>query len=59
MIDKVSQARSRIMTAQRRLTDAIAARNAEDARAWMVKHIRDFRRGYEVAGIDLELKVTV
>ena len=59
MIDKVSQARSRIGTAHRRLTDAIQARNADDARTWMTKHIRDFRRGYEVAGIDLHLKVTV
>jgi GntR family transcriptional regulator, transcriptional repressor for pyruvate dehydrogenase complex len=58
MIDKVGQARSRIGIAHRRLTDAIAARNAEDARSWMVKHIRDFRRGYEVAGIDLQLKIT-
>jgi len=59
MIDKVAQARSRIVTAHRRVTDAIAARSADDARAWMVKHVRDFRRGYEVAGIDLQLKITV
>lgn len=57
MIDKVTQARSRISTAQRRLSDAIHARNAEDARVWMAKHIRDFRRGYEVAGVDLNLKI--
>lgn len=59
MIDKVPQARSRIVTAHRRVTDAVQARNAEGARSWMSKHVRDFRRGYEVAGIDLELKVTV
>ncbi|MET0389248.1 MAG: GntR family transcriptional regulator [Polyangiales bacterium] len=59
MIDKVAQARSRIGTAHRRVTEAIQARNADDARSWMAKHIRDFRRGYEVAGIDLKLKVTV
>jgi len=59
MIDRVSQARSRIVTAHRRVTDAIAARNADDARSWMAKHVRDFRRGYEVAGIDLELRITV
>ena len=57
MIDKVTQARSRIATAQRKLSDAIHARNAEDARIWMTKHIRDFRRGYEVAGVDLHLKI--
>jgi GntR family transcriptional repressor for pyruvate dehydrogenase complex len=59
MIDKVAQARTRIVTAHRRLTDAIAARNADDARSWMTKHVRDFRRGYEVAGIDVQLKITV
>jgi GntR family transcriptional repressor for pyruvate dehydrogenase complex len=59
MIDKVPQARSRIVTAHRRVTEAIQARNAEGARSWMSKHVRDFRRGYEVAGIDLELKITV
>jgi GntR family transcriptional repressor for pyruvate dehydrogenase complex len=59
MIDKVPQARSRIVTAHRRVTEAVQARNAESARSWMTKHVRDFRRGYEVAGIDLELKITV
>lgn len=59
MIDQVSQARSRIVTAQRRLIDAIQARNVDDARTWMAKHIRDFRRGYEVAAIDLGVKITL
>jgi GntR family transcriptional repressor for pyruvate dehydrogenase complex len=57
MIDKVAQAPSRIITAQRRVTEAIQAKNAERARTWMAKHVRDFRRGYELAGIDLELKI--
>jgi DNA-binding FadR family transcriptional regulator len=57
MIDRVTQARARISTAQRRLIEAIQARNADDARVWMTKHIRDFRRGYEVAGIDLGHKL--
>ncbi len=59
MIDRVAQARSRIVAAQRRLSEAIRERNADDARTWMAKHIRDFRRGYEVAGIDLEVKIKV
>lgn len=59
MIDRVAQARSRIVIAHRRVTEAIQARNAEAARSWMTKHVRDFRRGYEVAGIDLDLKITV
>jgi DNA-binding FadR family transcriptional regulator len=59
MIDKVPQARSRIVTAHRRVTEAVQAKNVDGARTWMAKHVRDFRRGYEVAGIDLELKITV
>jgi GntR family transcriptional regulator, transcriptional repressor for pyruvate dehydrogenase complex len=58
MIDKVAQARSRIVMAQKRIVEALEARDAEGARTWMAKHIRDFRKGYEIAEIDLELRVT-
>jgi len=51
MIDRVPQARARIAAAQHRLCDALARADAEDARGWMARHIRDFRRGYELAGI--------
>jgi GntR family transcriptional repressor for pyruvate dehydrogenase complex len=58
MIDKVAQARSRIATAQKRIVEALGAQDAEAARGWMARHIRDFRKGYEIAEIDLELRVT-
>jgi GntR family transcriptional repressor for pyruvate dehydrogenase complex len=58
MIDKVAQARSRIATAQKRMVEALEARDSDGARTWMAKHIRDFRKGYEIAEIDLELRVT-
>jgi GntR family transcriptional regulator, transcriptional repressor for pyruvate dehydrogenase complex len=57
MIDRVPQARGRIHSAQRRLLGAIEVRDAEAARTWMTKHVRDFRRGFEVAGIDLDTPV--
>lgn len=57
MIDKVPQARARIAVAQRRICEALQARDAETARSWMAKHIRDFRKGYEIAKIDLALHV--
>jgi DNA-binding FadR family transcriptional regulator len=57
MIDKVPQARRRIAEAQRKLAAAIRDRNASQALEWMVKHIRDFRRGFEIAGIELERRV--
>src|ERR1700680_1934845 len=58
MIDKVAQARSRIATAHRRLLEALEARDADGAQSWMARHIRDFRKGYEIAGIDMDLRLT-
>ncbi len=58
MIDDVPQARSRIITAQRRISEALSARDTDGARTWMAKHIRDFRKGFEIAGIDLEQRIT-
>ncbi|HWF99231.1 MAG TPA: GntR family transcriptional regulator [Steroidobacteraceae bacterium] len=57
MIDKVPQARSRIAAAQRRILDAIGKRDAEAARDWMARHVRDFRKGYDFAGIALDCRV--
>jgi GntR family transcriptional repressor for pyruvate dehydrogenase complex len=58
MIDKVPQARSRILTAQRHLVEALQAQDESAAETWMARHIRDFKRGYELAGIDLTLRLT-
>jgi DNA-binding FadR family transcriptional regulator len=57
MIDKVPQARSRIAAAQRRICEALLERDADNARNWMARHIRDFRKGYELAKIDMRLRV--
>jgi GntR family transcriptional regulator, transcriptional repressor for pyruvate dehydrogenase complex len=57
MIDKVPQARTRIAAAQRRLLGAIRDKDASQAQDWMAKHIRDFRRGFELAEIELERRV--
>jgi len=54
----VPQARSRISGAQRRICEALKARDSEGARTWMARHIRDFRKGFELAGIGLEQRVT-
>jgi DNA-binding FadR family transcriptional regulator len=58
MIVKVAQARARIVDAQRRLCAAIEKHDSEAAQSWMGKHIRDFKRGYELAGIDLRHEVS-
>jgi GntR family transcriptional regulator, transcriptional repressor for pyruvate dehydrogenase complex len=57
MIDKVPQARARIADAQRNIVAALRARDATAAVDWMAKHIRDFRRGFEIARIALERRV--
>jgi len=57
MIDRVPQARSRIAVAQRCLVEAVRNRDATEAEAWMTRHVQDFRRGYELAGIALDSRV--
>lgn len=57
MIDKVPQARARIASAEQHILEAVAAGAADEARSWMEKHIRDFRKGYELARIDLRHEV--
>jgi GntR family transcriptional regulator, transcriptional repressor for pyruvate dehydrogenase complex len=57
MIDKVPQAAARIATAQKRIATAIRERDGAQAGEWMAKHIRDFRRGFELANIGLQQAV--
>jgi DNA-binding FadR family transcriptional regulator len=51
MIDRVPQARLRIQDAQGKITAAIELRRADDARTWMEKHIRDFKRGHDLESV--------
>jgi GntR family transcriptional repressor for pyruvate dehydrogenase complex len=48
IIDRVPQARARIQAAQGKIIDAVKLKKSEQARSWMEKHIRDFKRGYEL-----------
>src|SRR5450432_2515283 len=48
LIDRVPQARARIQAAQAKIIEAIKLKKSEQARGWMEKHIRDFKRGYEL-----------
>jgi len=48
MLDRIPQARGRILEAQSRITSAIKLRKSDQARGWMEKHIRDFKRGHEL-----------
>ncbi len=57
MIDRVPQGRSRIVVAQRCIVEAIRKGDAAEAETWMTRHVQDFRRGYEIAGIGLDTRV--
>ena len=48
MLDRIPQARGRILEAQARITTSIRLRKSEQARSWMEKHIHDFKRGHEL-----------
>jgi DNA-binding FadR family transcriptional regulator len=54
LIAKVPQAAARIATAQKRVAAAIRDKDPVQAQEWMAKHVRDFRRGFEIARISLE-----
>jgi DNA-binding FadR family transcriptional regulator len=57
MIDRAPPARARIAAAQRHVLAAIAAHDTAAARDWMGKHVRDFGRGFEISGIDVDSPV--
>ena len=57
MMDKVPQSRARITAAEKRILEAIRAKDTETACHWMTRHIRDYSKGYEIAGIDLQSRI--
>jgi DNA-binding FadR family transcriptional regulator len=59
LYNKVPPARHRLLVAHKAIADAICARDRETAREWMAKHIRDFRRGYLVAGLSLDQPIKI
>ena len=44
----------RLLAAHHHIVDAFRLRNLDDALLWMKRHMVDFRRGYDVAGLDLD-----
>ena len=47
----------RLVFAHEKILQALSRRDASEARSWMEKHIVDFRRGYELANLDIEAPV--
>ncbi len=54
LIPKLPQAMSRQVVAHAHIIEAIRNRDAASARDWMRRHIDDFKRGYELAGLPLD-----
>lgn len=50
-------ARTRLLQAHERIFDALLKHDPTEARAWMTRHILDFRRGYEVANLDVNAPI--
>jgi DNA-binding FadR family transcriptional regulator len=48
----VRQAPRRLAEAHRAILEAIRRRDADEAELWMKRHIADFRRGCDIAGLD-------
>jgi GntR family transcriptional regulator, transcriptional repressor for pyruvate dehydrogenase complex len=51
------QANSRMLVAHERIANAIVESNSLEAENWMRKHIVDFRRGWEMAKLGLDLPI--
>ncbi|WP_028714523.1 FadR/GntR family transcriptional regulator [Paracoccus sp. J55] len=47
-------ANARLLFAHEQIVDAIRAGDTSRARVWMEKHVLDFRRGYELANLEME-----
>lgn len=44
----------RVLEAHKYILDAVKAEDADAARAWMTKHMADFPRSFELAGLDID-----
>lgn len=48
---------TRIILAQAEIISALKNRDADKASRWLARHVDDLRRGYEIAGVDLDVAV--
>jgi GntR family transcriptional repressor for pyruvate dehydrogenase complex len=47
----------RLLVAHKAIFEALTSRAPADAANWMTKHIKDFRRGYEATGLDMQAAI--
>jgi len=53
LYERIPQARHRLAAAHEAIARAIAAGDAIESERWAARHIRNFKRGYEVGGFDM------
>jgi GntR family transcriptional regulator, transcriptional repressor for pyruvate dehydrogenase complex len=58
VIARVPVARQRLLAAHQSILECIRNRDAVQAEHWMRKHVRDFRRGATLAGIDIDSPIS-
>ncbi len=58
MMPRLPQSGPRLMSAHRTILEALRRRDGGTAELWMGKHIDDFKRGYEVARLDMGRSVS-
>ncbi|MEJ8570474.1 FadR/GntR family transcriptional regulator [Microbaculum marinum] len=54
IVDALPQAPGRLLEAHAGVFDALCARDGDAAERWMRKHFTDFKRGFDLAGLDDE-----
>lgn len=52
-----SRAGERLLVAHQKILAALDKKDGAEARRWMERHVNDFRRGYEAAGLDIHSPV--
>ncbi|MFN4309005.1 MAG: FadR/GntR family transcriptional regulator [Ferrovibrio sp.] len=57
LLPHLPQAGRRNVIGHRKVLEAIRRRDADEAELWMRKQMIDFRRGYELAGLDMDAPV--
>jgi DNA-binding GntR family transcriptional regulator len=53
VLTKVPTSGRRLLNAHHSIVSVLKQGKAAEASEWMEKHIRDFKRGFELAGLDL------
>ena len=57
LLKTLAPAGKRLLEAHKKILDGLRRRSQEDAKDWMTKHMVDFKRGYQLAGLDMDRPV--